>query len=314
MVEKKGLKLSGLSLGTVQLGVPYGIANTNGKPDETESARLLRTAVDGGILGFDTAGAYGDSEEVLGRYFEGKAKPTFISKMALEFGADTKGNDIERQMRSAVEATLSRLRIPSIPVMMLHHADVLLAHGEAVGRSYRQLIGEGLIERAGVSFGNGSEPDFSAYWEYVRDDLYEAVQIPFSILDQRLLQNGGIRLLKQAGKIVFARSIFLQGLLFLSPDALPDYLQEAEKPLRSLHRLAENEGQPLAQLAVSYVRDMEGIDSLVIGAETAEQLQSNLRLMAGPRLSERTRLDIREAVGTLPESVLNPFLWRDRFN
>ena len=47
-------------LGTVQLGMNYGIANLDGKPDEEKSFSILRTALEGGINTLDTARAYGE--------------------------------------------------------------------------------------------------------------------------------------------------------------------------------------------------------------------------------------------------------------
>ncbi len=84
-IEIQGLHLPRLTLGTVQLGMDYGIANTAGKPDYEKSAGILDAALEGGINAFDTAAAYGDSEAVIGRYFwsmpEGAAKPIIITKL-----------------------------------------------------------------------------------------------------------------------------------------------------------------------------------------------------------------------------------------
>lgn len=313
-VEKKGLRLSKITLGTVQLGMPYGIANKSGQPNPIETRRLLKAAVDGGVLCFDTANAYGESENVLGLYFEHEPKPVFVSKMILKFDEETSNESIERQMMESVEHTLAKLKIACIPVMMLHNPGVLLTHGQIVQKCFQKLNREKLVKHAGISFGNDTNHNFAKYWRYVEDDLFAAVQIPMSILDHRLMYNGGFELLKRAKKLIFVRSVFLQGLLFLSPGELPEYMQAAEKPLRFLHSLAEREGISLAQLAVSYIRDLEGVDSLVIGAETAEQLLGNIQLINGPRLSEQTRFSIREQVGELPEELLNPFFWKDKYD
>ena len=53
--EKNGYKISKLTLGTVQLGIEYGINNTSGMPDYKKSAGILQTAVDSGVISFDTA-------------------------------------------------------------------------------------------------------------------------------------------------------------------------------------------------------------------------------------------------------------------
>lgn len=59
--------LSRLMLGTAQLGMAYGVANTAGRPDFRQAVRLIAAAADGGVNCFDTAAAYGDSEVILGR-------------------------------------------------------------------------------------------------------------------------------------------------------------------------------------------------------------------------------------------------------
>ena len=51
------------------------------------------------------------------------------------------------------------------------------------------------------------------------------MQVPFSLLDQRLLQDGSLARLKDLGVEIHARSLFLQGLLFMEP--LPEKLRDA---------------------------------------------------------------------------------------
>ncbi|MEI9932702.1 MAG: aldo/keto reductase [Rhizomicrobium sp.] len=53
-------------MGSVQLGLAYGAANRTGKPSHEEALRLVARATEGGISQFDTARAYGDSEDRLG--------------------------------------------------------------------------------------------------------------------------------------------------------------------------------------------------------------------------------------------------------
>ena len=55
-------------LGTVELGMAYGINNTQGKPSLEKSFEVLDSAWDGGIRELDTASAYGDSEKIIGMF------------------------------------------------------------------------------------------------------------------------------------------------------------------------------------------------------------------------------------------------------
>ena len=69
-VRTHGVDISRFMLGTVQLGLNYGMANTTGKPSEETAHEILRTAHDVGVTVLDTAAAYGTSEEVVGSYLK----------------------------------------------------------------------------------------------------------------------------------------------------------------------------------------------------------------------------------------------------
>ncbi|MGP1664729.1 MAG: aldo/keto reductase, partial [Rhodanobacter sp.] len=55
-----------LALGTVQFGLPYGIANPGGQIGRDDAGQILALARESGIDTLDTAIAYGDSEACLG--------------------------------------------------------------------------------------------------------------------------------------------------------------------------------------------------------------------------------------------------------
>ena len=76
--EKNGYKISSLTLGTVQLGLAYGINNSKGMPTYEESSDLLSTALDEGIVSFDTARSYGESEVVLGKILANYPRESFL--------------------------------------------------------------------------------------------------------------------------------------------------------------------------------------------------------------------------------------------
>lgn len=297
-----------MTLGTVQLGLAYGIANTRGKPDRAESELLLAKALELGVNCFDTARIYGDSEEVLGRFFERREKPLFVTKAKLIPEAGWTDADVERVLRESAARSLECLRLPRLPVLMLHNTDILRTHAAGVKSALRALKDEGVIGKAGVSFSADVGDPLPPEWEAALDDIYEAVQLPMNVLDQRLIHSGGLRQMYEAGKIVFVRSIYLQGLLFLDEADMPPELRPAAGPIRTLREVADSEGIGVAQLALSFIRDLPEVDSLVIGADTPGQLADNAALMAGPALSERAVARLR-SIPLLPESILNPALW-----
>ena len=90
-VQAKGLNLSAFALGTVQLGIEYGLGEHSAKPTEEAAFAILDRAVDLGVNTLDTANNYGDSEAVIGRWLtkrkaDGKKLPYILTLHSLGTG------------------------------------------------------------------------------------------------------------------------------------------------------------------------------------------------------------------------------------
>ena len=77
--ELAGQKVSNMSLGTVQLGLNYGIANRYGKPDKQKLFPAKRS-FENGITSLDTARGYGDSEQVIGGFSQSDLKANSLHR------------------------------------------------------------------------------------------------------------------------------------------------------------------------------------------------------------------------------------------
>lgn len=304
--EAGGLKLSKLMLGTAQLGMNgYGIANKTGAAD---AEAVLDRCVEQGINCFDTALEYGDAELKLGRYWEGKPVPFIVSKLKTEL--DLNAATLEKQMAERVETILSRLRLRTLPALMIHDPTVLEAYGERVAAILHKLRRDGLIARAGVTLGAESDEQFATCGHLLHDDIYEVVQLPLNVWDRRAVDCGALRQFQTDGKIVIARSVFLQGLFFGTGEGLPEPLGSmAREALGRLGRIAGGEGLSVAELAMRYVRDTAGVHCLVIGAERPDQIDDNVRLLTGPQLPERLRHQVETEFRDLPPLLVTPALW-----
>ena len=297
------LKLSQITLGTVQLGIDYGIANKSGKPSVDCAFDILETAINGGINSFDTANIYGDSEEILGKYFSSsrnELKAPYIStKFKIEPEKGTDKNSIEKQIYDFAENSLSKLKINKIPLYMLHSAEDMWLYGDAVRQTLAKLKNEGLIEKAGVSVYEVSEAE-----RMLNDGLYEAIQIPMNIFDLRMAHSGVLEKLKNSDTLIFVRSVFLQGLFFLNPDTLPEGFKSARKYLEKLNTISKEADISIAQLAISYIRDLDGVSSLVLGAETPDQIKDSINLINSPKISKEVAAIIDEMSREVPIDVI----------
>jgi aryl-alcohol dehydrogenase-like predicted oxidoreductase len=115
------MKFSPLMLGTVQFGLNYGIANVNGKPSYETAKEILKTAYDLGITALDTAAAYGDSEEVLGKALTElgiKDKVTVVTKVP----PIPENTDPEKFIKESLISSLKRLKLDVLPVVLIVEA------------------------------------------------------------------------------------------------------------------------------------------------------------------------------------------------
>ncbi len=294
-INVNGIKLSKFTLGTVQLGLNYGIANRSGKPDKSEAYRILKLAVSKGINSFDTASLYGDSEDILGSFFSTEKGTNIEPVITTKFKIDPDEGNVEKQIYRNVESSLKKLNINKIPVYMLHNAADMSSYGSIVNDTLKKIQNDGLINKLGVSV---YDPEQAS--EMLDLGIYEAIQFPMNIFDQRMITSTMLDKLKERRIIVFVRSVYLQGLFFLDPLNLPQKLKKAKTPLLKLYELSQKEHLSIQQLAIAFARDLEGVSSLVIGVETSKQLEDNIEIMNCPKLKENTRESIRSIFGSVP--------------
>lgn len=286
------MNISPMTLGTVQLGMNYGIANQNGKPAEEKSFAILRTALETGITTLDTARAYGDSEAVIGRFlktWQGPA-PRIVTKIR-KLQGDTP-RELERFATESVEGSLRDLGVNKVSAILLHGSKDPAIHGKACADVMAQLIRNGYTDQVGVSV--YTEEDIRAMLPY---EVFSVTQLPMSIFDQQLIHSGCLEALRQKNYTVYVRSVFLQGLFFLDPDTMTDPLlvAHAAPKLRLLRSIAREAGMTLSQLAIAFIRDQAGVSSLVLGADAPEQVAENLAFFQTPRLDETLLAQLKEA-------------------
>lgn len=109
--------------------------------------------------------------------------------------------------------------------------------------------------------------------------------------------------------MVFVRSIYLQGLFFKDTNALPEKIKSAKEPLDKLHKLARDAGVRMAELAMTFIRDAEGISSLVLGCDNPTQLLEGVSLINAPKISPEVAEAARKIAEEVEPVVIRPWEW-----
>lgn len=260
-----------LGLGTVQFGLDYGVSNTSGRTPEAEVGHILRLAADNGIRMLDTAAGYGESEAVLGRILPAWHSFAVVTKTpAMRAGEG--GEDYVERVRRTFHQSLARMGQEKVYGLLVHHADDLLSgHGETLMQALLEFRRQGAVEKVGVSVYNASQID-AVLARYP----IELVQLPVSVLDQRLIASGHLAKLRRAGIEVHARSVFLQGLLLMPPEAMPGHFEAIRDHLAGYRACLESLGLSPLQAALGYVLGLPEVDHVILGVNTAVQLQEIL--------------------------------------
>lgn len=257
-----------LGLGTVQFGIDYGVSNPDGQVARDEVARILALARDVGIHTLDTAVAYGESESVLGQLLADNDSFEIVTK-TVSLGSDRIGGGELERVRAGFRSSLNRLRRVSVKTLLVHNAnDLLVPGGEQIYEQMCAWRDAGAVERIGISAYDAMQIEAV----FTRYDL-SVVQLPVSVMDQRLIRTGTIAALAKRGVAIHARSVFLQGLLLLDGRQLPAQFSAWHQQLENYRFFLEAHGVTATEAAIGFVRSLPGVEVILVGVQSRGQLE-----------------------------------------
>ncbi|MCW2829112.1 MAG: aldo/keto reductase [Marmoricola sp.] len=300
---RSGLKLPALSLGLWQ---NFG----TDRPEETQRA-ILRRAFDRGVTHFDLANNYGPpygrAEENFGKYlrddFDGLRDELVISSKAgydMWPGPYGQGGGSRKYVLASLDQSLARMGLDYVDIFYSHRYDAETPVEETM-MALDTAVRSGRALYAGIS---SYSPGRTAQAAVIARELGTPLLIhqpSYSMLN-RWIERGLLDELEQQGMGCIAFSPLAQGLLtdrYL--DGVPqesraarggstiaqDHLDEATLAhVRRLNEIARERGQKLAQLALQWALRDRRVTSVLIGASSVDQLDTNLDALDGPPLTD----------------------------
>jgi len=283
-----------LALGTVQFGLPYGVANRVGQVARPEAKSMLKLAAANGTDTLDTAIAYGDSEACLGEV--GTQGFKLITKLP---AVPDDCADVSVWVQQQISESLARLGVTEVYGLLLHRSNQLLGtHGVALHQALQGLKDNGQVQKLGISIYSPSELD--ALTPQFRFDL---VQAPFNLIDRRLHLTGWLQRLKDSGVEVHTRSVFLQGLLLMAKADVPGKFALWNDYWRRWQQwLIDREASPV-QACLAFPLSFPEVDRVVVGADSVSQLAQILGAANDLPIGELPDLQCAD------ENLINPAKW-----
>ncbi|TSC71913.1 MAG: oxidoreductase, aryl-alcohol dehydrogenase-like [Parcubacteria group bacterium Gr01-1014_38] len=300
-----GFPVSVLGLGTVELGMKYGIG-AEAPPPKDEAIALLNYAVEKGITYIDTARSYGVAEELIGESGIGEKPGVIIGTKCGAFyenGEDPRGEELARRLTEEVDASLRALRRQTIDFLQVYgvSADIIV-RGELM-EALKSLKQRGKVRYFGAAT-RGEEAPLAV----IESKFFQAVQVAVSILDQRMRD----RVLAEAfaeGYGVVARSVFLKGALTPRRDFLPKHLDVLRARADAIEEYVTQQGLTLREAAIRFVLSIPEVSTLLVGTTKKEHIDEALAhiekgVLPAPIMGElgAFRLD--------DEQLVDPKLWK----
>lgn len=288
-MKYKQLQNTGLSISVISLGSWVFSGDAWGGAPEQECIDAVNTALEYGINFIDTAPIYGfgRAEEIVGKAVKNKRDKVIL---ATKCGLRAKGAYIENNLtasfiREEIENSLKRLGVDYIDLYQCHWPDPKTSIEETM-KQMGVLQKEGKIRYAGLS--NYPAPQLKEALCYA--DIV-TVQEQYSLLERSIEKDlipfcqekqigvltygslgGGILTGKYKAQPKFdpadARSFFYKfydGVNFQKSEKIIDILKEISGKIK----------KPLTQIALNWVRQKEGIISVIVGARNSEQAKTN---------------------------------------
>ena len=276
-----------LALGTVQFGLAYGVSNQAGKVRDDELTAILSLARQLGIDTLDTAQAYGDAEQRLG--VQQTTDFSIVNKLAPGVQA--------AQVKQLIEGSLQQLRRTRLDGLLLHRSQ------DATPELFSALLEQqqqGKVGKLGVSV---YSPEELEQWLALGYPL-QLVQLPANLLDQRFLRSGWLDRLQALGCEIHVRSLFLQGLLLMSPPQRPKQFQAFSQALARLDNWRSHL-DPLDK-ALSLITALPQVSRFVVGVCHAQELAAIAA--SYQHLHSLPDSELASLASSEPQ-LINPGLW-----
>jgi aryl-alcohol dehydrogenase-like predicted oxidoreductase len=286
--------MSRIILGTANFGNRYGVANKGKLLSKGESELILNWAQKNGINHFDSALSYGDSSEILRSHIDHSYEPEIDTKL------DEKTCQSGKLIVETVKSILHNLGVPQLSVLYLHREELLQGPlASEISLGLKEVLKLGFAKKIGVSVYSESAvlsckealPELSVF------------QVPENICDRRLASSQAVKNMALDGNSFMVRSIFLQGLLLMKPNLIPEHLRSSSTSIQELITFARNNSITVMELCLAYAKSISWANGIVVGVAALDQLIEIQK--SSSLLPERWETSI----STLPVEILDPRKW-----
>ena len=270
LLGKTGLNVSKIGLGTVEIGIPYGIGPVS-LPSEQEAITILKTAVEMGITYIDTARGYGLAEERIGKSNITRNPNVVIGTKCGQFLKNEptlSPSELEQRIREEIDMSRKNLGQEVLQLVQFHNELEDYTDFSAIIEIFQKLQDEQKILHAGVAI-RGEAAALAA----LNTGFFETMQVAYSIADQRMAQ-AVLPQAQTANVGIINRSVLLKGALTNARKKLHPSLAALREISDKAAAIAQQTGMDLPTLALRFAISNPAVSTVLIGTTKPHHLQS----------------------------------------
>lgn len=261
-----------LGIGTVQFGLPYGIANAGAICTDNELNSILMLAHSNHLKIIDTAPGYGNAERRLGK---SGLTSNFNIVSKIEHLEDDDEAAMKRQGIELIERSIVELCVQRLYGVICHDPKALVTEdGFKTLAVLEHIKAKNMCKKIGVSIYEVEDVS-----RIIRQGGIDLVQLPLNLFDQRFLTSGALAVLKANGIEIHIRSAFLQGLLLMPLDKVKIKKPEAYQAMLRLHQFSDDVNLTPLELSMHFIQSIAEVDHIIVGATNTRQLQEIITAM-----------------------------------
>ncbi len=290
--EKNNI-LSKIGIGTLQMGLNYGIANRRGKVSFSEIKKIKKIAKLNKINLLDTAHVYGDCEERIGKAnFNGF---DIVTKLP----ATRPDKNLSKWVEKSIKNAMKKIKTKQFYCLHVHNTKYLLnKNGSKIYKALVSAKNKGLIKKIGVSVYTTEELN-----RVLKKFKIDLVQLPFNIFDQRTIKLKTLEKLKSMGIEIHTRSTFLQGLLTMKQKDIPSKFNKYKKYFNNWDKLSKKTKRSKVEICLRYALSNPFIDKVILGIDSSSQFKQLISK------SGYIKIDASSVDASKEINLINPAKW-----
>lgn len=248
-----------------------------------------------GINQIDTAQSYSNCEQLLGSIKNDRLK------------IDTKINiknmniDMNVQIENSITFSLHNLKSDSVNCIYIHDSDFVktktLQNAIYLMEDLKQL---GLMKKIGLSIYN---PDIIKSVEKQLRYI-DVLQCPLSVIDQRILKNEYFDLIQENNINLFARSIFLQGLLLDQKRLKQICIKNKSNFYLRWEELLKLNKINATNACMNFIKNLKQVKNIVVGVMSYKELHQIYNFF-----NKNKNEILIETIGEKNNLILEPWRW-----